>query len=89
MEGTVKTVKLDRGFAFVSRPGGEAVEVAERIAICRTCELYKGDQVNGVCTHESCGCPVNDSMKVVSKLAWRDHDCPLGKWPKLDEKAAR
>ncbi|HTM54977.1 MAG TPA: hypothetical protein VL175_13170 [Pirellulales bacterium] len=36
----------------------------------------------GACSQ--CGCPANDRLpKFVSKLAWADQECPVGKWPKL------
>jgi hypothetical protein len=59
-------------------------EIEARLQICDLCPSRSNDR----CTE--CGCYLADSvdqrtMKVVEgKSAWRDQDCPLGKWPKLD-----
>lgn len=62
-------------------------EIDQRIAVCHTCELYQPNQENpevGVCGHPDCGCTVTREAKFISKLAWRDQKCPLGKWPELE-----
>ncbi len=61
-------------------------QIDERHRACLACELFLPNAENpeiGHCTHESCGCPVIRMEKYVSKLAWADQECPLGKWPKL------
>lgn len=61
-------------------------EIDQRFSACKGCELFRPDSDNadlGVCAHSSCGCPVTREDRFVSKLGWRDQDCPLGKWPKL------
>lgn len=73
--------------AMAGMPTCTQTEIAARYDICRACELYKPDKDNpdvGRCTHEKCGCGVSGVEKFVSKLAWRDQDCPLGKWPAID-----
>jgi hypothetical protein len=64
------------------RPQSSDAQVAERFAICQTCELFepKGEG-QGVCKHRSCGC----ALKAVgltgrNKLRWGDSQCPIGKW---------
>lgn len=49
-------------------------EVAERFAICQTCEHYDGS----ACL--KCGCPVVRERKFISKLSWANEKCPAGKW---------
>lgn len=49
-------------------------EIEKRFSICQTCEFLK----NNACT--KCGCPVNREKKFISKLAWADQKCPIGKW---------
>jgi hypothetical protein len=61
-------------------------EIDARIAVCHGCELYKPSADNpdvGHCRHKSCGCGITREARFVSKLAWRDQKCPLGKWPEL------
>ena len=56
----------------------------ERLAICRSCPLFKpnGNQVGGVCTHESCGCNIQDNLNYLNKIAWADQECPIKQWGK-------
>ena len=49
-------------------------QIAERFAICQTCEFLKG----GAC--EKCGCAVSRERAYVSKLSWAGESCPVGKW---------
>ena len=61
-------------------------EIDARYNTCRACELYLPDKDNpevGTCTHKKCGCQVTRVQGFVSKLAWRDQDCPIGKWQTL------
>ncbi len=62
-------------------------QITERHATCLRCELYLPNAENpeiGHCTHETCGCSITKLEKFVSKLAWADQECPLGKWPKIN-----
>lgn len=52
-------------------------EIEERFAICSSCEHYK----NNTC--EKCGCYLVRSQIYMNKLAWKDQECPIGKWKKL------
>ena len=60
--------------------------VKERLAICKTCELFKpnDNKVGGICTHSSCGCSIQDNLDYLNKLAWADQECPLKKWGKVE-----
>lgn len=49
-------------------------EILRRHDICQACEFFK----NNACS--KCGCPVYRDKKFVSKLAWADQSCPVGKW---------
>lgn len=55
-------------------PMASEEEIARRFAICQACEFYK----DGAC--QKCGCPVVREKKFISKLAWADQSCPVGKW---------
>lgn len=62
-------------------------QIAERTAICLTCELFRRDRpdsADGTCTHRACGCPVSPRRRLRNKAAWSSEDCPLGKWPKIE-----
>jgi len=48
--------------------------ILERWTICQGCEFLKNDACS------KCGCPVARDRKFVSKLAWADQSCPVGKW---------
>lgn len=47
--------------------------IEERLNICKGCEFYTGYSCR------KCGCTIN-SKKLVSKVAWEDSKCPVGKW---------
>lgn len=49
-------------------------EILRRHDICRGCEFFK----NNSCS--KCGCPIYRDKKFISKLAWADEKCPVGKW---------
>lgn len=60
------------------------IEIDQRHATCKSCELFSRDTANaevGICRHRSCGCTITNEARFLSKLAWRDQKCPLGKWP--------
>lgn len=62
-------------------------QIDERHATCMACDIYLPSADNpaiGNCTHSSCGCPVTRLDRFVSKLAWADQSCPLGKWPAIE-----
>jgi len=52
-------------------------QIIERHNICVGCEFFKDD------TCSKCGCPLIRNKQFVSKLAWADQECPVGKWGKL------
>lgn len=52
-------------------------QIIERHNICLGCEYFKDD----TCT--KCGCPLIRNKQFVSKLAWADQECPVGKWGKI------
>lgn len=52
-------------------------EIIQRHNICLGCEFFKED----TCT--KCGCPLIRTKQFVSKLAWADQECPVGKWGKI------
>jgi len=56
----------------------------ERLAICRSCPLFKPNknEVGGVCTHETCGCNIQDNLNYLNKIAWADQECPIKRWGK-------
>jgi hypothetical protein len=49
-------------------------EIIRRHDICLGCEFFSENS----CT--KCGCPVVRDKKFISKLAWADQSCPVGKW---------
>jgi hypothetical protein len=55
-------------------PRASEEEIERRFAICQGCEFYGGK----ACT--KCGCPVVREQRFVSKLAWANEKCPVGKW---------
>ena len=55
-------------------PRASDAEIERRFAICQGCEHYDGK----ACTQ--CGCPVVRESRFVSKLAWANEKCPVGKW---------
>jgi hypothetical protein len=55
-------------------PQASEEEVARRFAICQGCEHYDGKAC------KQCGCPVVREKQFISKLAWADQSCPVGKW---------
>lgn len=73
------------GHALAGFPTASDEQIQERLTICRGCEHFVRDEQKpelGACSQ--CGCPANDRLpKFVSKLAWADQQCPVGKWPKL------
>ena len=57
-------------------------EVNNRLKHCHQCPLFKfnNNMVGGICTHNSCGCNITDTVEFFNKLAWADQSCPIGKW---------
>lgn len=55
-------------------PTASDEEILRRWTICQGCEFLKNDACS------KCGCPVARDRKFVSKLAWADQSCPVGKW---------
>lgn len=58
----------------------------KRLEICKNCpsKLFKPNTntVGGVCTHQSCGCNIQDNVTYLNKIAWADQECPEGHWHK-------
>lgn len=50
---------------------------AHRLQICQECPQC--DKERMVCLERSCGC------RLATKARWRTSECPLRKWPKIDE----
>jgi hypothetical protein len=59
-------------------PRASDAEIERRFAICQGCEHYDGK----ACTQ--CGCPVVRESRFVSKLAWANEKCPVGKWSPVE-----
>jgi hypothetical protein len=55
-------------------PTASDEEILRRWNICQGCEYLQNDACS------QCGCPVARDRKFVSKLAWADQSCPVGKW---------
>lgn len=51
-------------------------QIITRHDICKSCEFMR----DNTCT--KCGCPLIRNKVYVSKLAWADESCPIGKWTK-------
>ena len=51
-------------------------QIIKRHNICMKCEHMQ----NNTCSQ--CGCPLMRNKMYVSKLAWADEECPVGKWGK-------
>lgn len=51
-------------------------QILKRYKICEGCDFFD----NGTCS--KCGCPLFRNKRYVSKLAWADQECPIGKWSK-------
>ena len=49
-------------------------QIIDRHNICIKCEFFKDD------TCSKCGCPLTRNKQFLSKLAWSDQSCPIGKW---------
>lgn len=52
-------------------------QIISRHNICLGCEYFQND------TCSKCGCPLIRNKQFVSKLAWADQECPIGKWGKI------
>jgi hypothetical protein len=51
-------------------------QIEQRLTICKECPLFVGNS----CSHNSCGCSINDKQVFLNKLYWADQKCPLDKW---------
>lgn len=54
-------------------------QILERYRICGSCEFFD----NNTCT--KCGCLLARDSIFMSKLSWRNEECPEKKWPKILE----
>lgn len=70
--------------AIAGNPTVTEEQMKARLVICQGCELFKLNKnaVGGVCTHETCGCNIQDNLNYLNKIAWADQECPIGKWGK-------
>lgn len=51
-------------------------QIEKRYSVCNGCEFLQDNS----CT--KCGCPISRTKHFVSKIAWADQECPIGKWKK-------
>lgn len=49
-------------------------EIERRFSICQGCEFFDGKACR------KCGCGISRVRRFVSKLAWANEKCPVGKW---------
>lgn len=71
---------------YKGMPTVEKEVLEKRLENCRECPLFKKNGlVGGVCTHENCGCNIQDEVVFLNKLAWADQECPIGKWGKIEK----
>jgi hypothetical protein len=80
----VNFAKAAVAHAAAGSPTVSEEKMKERLAICKSCPLFKpnNNQAGGVCTHSSCGCNVQDNLNYLNKIAWADQECPTGLWGK-------
>jgi len=52
-------------------------QIDERLAICNDCEYYENHQ----CLQ--CGCAISRDRVFGNKLAFKDKECPIGKWKRI------
>jgi len=69
---TETQIKTDQAIDDIKKCSTEQIE--ERFSICSGCEFYK----NNTC--EKCGCYAVRDQIYMNKLAWKDQECPIGKW---------
>ena len=55
-------------------PRASQEEIERRFSLCKSCDRFDGR----ACT--LCGCPIKRESKMISKLAWANESCPIGKW---------
>ena len=54
-------------------------QIDERLAICNDCEYYENNQ----CLQ--CGCAISRDRVFGNKLAFKDKECPIGKWKRIKD----
>lgn len=54
-------------------------QIDERLAICNGCEYYENNQ----CLQ--CGCAISRDRVFGNKLAFKDKECPIGKWKRIKD----
>lgn len=74
LQKAVNFAKSAAAHVAAGMPRASDEEIERRFSICQGCEHYDGR----ACT--KCGCPVVRESKFVSKLAWANEKCPVGKW---------
>jgi len=57
-------------------------QIRHRYEICQGCEFFnfisRQDEIKATCN--VCGCNLSDKKIFMNKLAWKDQQCPKGKW---------
>ena len=69
---TETQLKQDQAIEDIKKCSIEQIDY--RYQICSSCEFYK----NNTC--EKCGCHAVRDQVYMNKLAWKDQECPIGKW---------
>ena len=59
-------------------PRASQEQIDARFQICQGCEHFDGKAC------KKCGCPIKREQAFVSKLAWANEKCPVGKWGPVD-----
>ena len=79
--GSVGWLEKAKNFAVASAkhvaagmPTCSEEEIIRRHDICMGCEFFNDNSCG------KCGCPIARDKKFISKLAWADQSCPVGKW---------
>lgn len=79
--GSISLTQKAKNFAFATAkhiaagsPTCSDEEIGRRHDICLGCEFFKANSCS------KCGCPISRDRKFISKLAWADQSCPVGKW---------
>lgn len=57
-------------------PKSTQQQINDRYNICISCDKF--DNQKSQCL--ICGCNINNKMIFLNKLAWKDQECPIGKW---------
>ena len=57
-------------------------EILHRYNICQGCEFFSfiSDNLQIKASCNICGCNLSDQKITMNKLAWKEQQCPKGKW---------